>query len=60
MACAVGAARGRAERLLLGVYAGNTRAIRFYQKQGFEQIGDRRFQVGDRFYDDIVLAKPLD
>ena len=51
-------ARG-ARRLLLGVYAGNTRARAFYRRQGFEQIADRRFRVGDREYDDVVLARTL-
>jgi GNAT superfamily N-acetyltransferase len=48
-----------AQRLLLGVYGGNVRARRFYGKQGFIQIGDRQFRVGDRDYDDVVLARPL-
>ena len=48
-----------ARRLLLGVYAGNARARAFYAKNGFAQIAERKFQVGDRFYDDVVLAKPL-
>lgn len=48
-----------ARRLLLGVYAGNERAMAFYRKQGFEPIARRRFQVGDRDYDDIVFAKVL-
>jgi len=49
----------RAARLLLGVYAGNDRAMAFYKKNGFVRIADRQFQVGDRHYDDVVLAKPL-
>lgn len=49
----------QARRLLLGVYAGNERAMAFYRKQGFEPIARRRFQVGDRDYDDIVFAKAL-
>ncbi len=49
-----------ARRLLLGVYAGNARAIAFYRKQGFEPVANRLFQVGDRDYDDIVFARPLD
>ncbi|HET8611630.1 MAG TPA: GNAT family N-acetyltransferase [Sphingomonas sp.] len=53
------AMRRGARRLLLGVYAGNARAIAFYRKQGFEPIADRRFRVGDRDYDDVVLARPL-
>ncbi|SNS82778.1 Ribosomal protein S18 acetylase RimI [Sphingomonas laterariae] len=52
------AAQG-ASRLLLGVYGQNARAIAFYRKQGFEQIGERRFRVGHRDYDDVVLARPL-
>lgn len=49
-----GARERGASRLLLGVYAGNARAIGFYQRQGFEAIGMRRFAVGDREYDDII------
>ena len=49
----------RARRVLLGVYRHNERAIQFYQKNGFAQIAERRFRVGDRDYEDIVLAKPL-
>lgn len=56
---AVLAATAGFERLLLGVYAGNDRAIAFYRKHGFEPIGERRFDVGGTLYDDLVLAKPL-
>lgn len=59
MAAAVKAAAGY-RRLLLGVYADNARAIAFYRKQGFADIGTRRFDVGGRMYDDLVLARPLD
>ena len=47
------------DRLLLGVKANNDRAIAFYTKQGFTQIGTRRFDVGGTFYDDVVLARDL-
>jgi len=50
----------RARRLLLGVYAGNERALAFYLKNGFERVGERRFRVGGCEYDDYVLARPLD
>lgn len=53
------AARDGARRLLLGVYANNARALAFYRKQGFTDIGERRFNVGGRVYDDRVLALPL-
>ncbi len=48
-----------ANRLLLGVYAGNARANAFYTKQGFRQIATRQFNVGGQICDDFVLARPL-
>ena len=51
-------ARG-AERLVLGVYAGNASAQAFYRRNGFSQIGQRTFFVGDTAYDDFTFAKPL-
>ncbi|MCZ8130294.1 MAG: GNAT family N-acetyltransferase [Steroidobacteraceae bacterium] len=60
MACAVDAARElRARRLMLGVFSGNERAIGFYRRQGFTDVGVRRFRVGDREYDDVVLARDV-
>ena len=47
------------QRLLLGVYRHNERAIAFYRKQGFEPAGTRQFNVGGTLYDDLVFAKPL-
>ena len=58
MQAAIAGAQG-ARRLLLGVYAGNRRAIAFYRKNGFEQIAERKFDVGGTLYDDVVLARPL-
>jgi ribosomal protein S18 acetylase RimI-like enzyme len=46
-------------RALLGVYARNDRAIGFYARHGFGQVGVRTFQVGRRLYDDVVLACAL-
>lgn len=54
------AVQQRCTRLLLGVYSGNTRARAFYAKSGFVQIAERRFRVGDRHYDDVVLARPIE
>ncbi len=48
-----------AGRLLVGVYDRNDKAIAFYRRSGFEEIGTREFQVGDDFYHDLVLALPL-
>ena len=52
------AARG-AERLLLGVYSGNARAIAFYRKAGFERVGEHRFIVGETGYEDWILARQI-
>ncbi len=46
-------------RLLLGVYAANDRALAFYRKQGFEIVGDRRFQVGAALFEDKIMARGL-
>jgi ribosomal protein S18 acetylase RimI-like enzyme len=60
MEAAIDDARQRgAPRLLLGTYEDNHRAIAFYTKAGFALAGTRQFQVGERIYDDIVLAKRL-
>lgn len=48
------------DRLLLGVKNDNHRAIGFYRKHGFTQIATRRFDVGGKLYDDVVLARDLD
>ena len=55
---AVEAAEG-CKRLLLGVKEDNGRAIAFYEREGFRQIGTRRFDVGGKQYDDVVLARAL-
>lgn len=60
MSTALDRARGDGKRrALLGVYGKNEPAIAFYRKIGFEQIGERKFQVGGNWYDDVVLALSL-
>lgn len=60
MELAVGDARmmGRM-RLLLGVYSKNVRARSFYERHGFTSVGERRFQVGSVFHDDVIYARAL-
>jgi ribosomal protein S18 acetylase RimI-like enzyme len=58
MECAVAAAAGHA-RVLLGVKADNARAIAFYAKHGFGEIGTRRFRTGETWHHDLVLARTL-
>lgn len=48
-----------AQRLMLGVYKGNERAIGFYERVGFSTIGERLFQVGNRGYEDHIMALEL-
>lgn len=60
MEAAIGAAQDMGKtRLLLGVYVANDRAIAFYRKQGFDSIGERRFQVGAALFEDKIMARPL-
>ncbi len=60
MATAQDEARRRgAQRLLLGVYAQNQRALAFYARAGFVRLGQRRFSVGGREYEDMILALDL-
>ncbi len=46
-------------RVLLGVYGGNARAHRFYEKQGFTVAGSRQFLVGKTLHDDRIYARNL-
>lgn len=48
-----------AERLLLGVYSRNPRAIEFYERSGFVRLGTYRFEMRSRGYDDFVMALAL-
>ncbi|MGR2752004.1 GNAT family N-acetyltransferase [Agromyces arachidis] len=53
------AMRSGAAALWLGVNQENARAIRFYEKHGFEVVGTKRFLIGDRYEHDYVLERPL-
>ena len=48
-------AMGR-RRMLLGVHAGNARALGFYERAGFQVLGTRTFQMGFSVFDDFVLG----
>lgn len=47
------------KRLLLGTYEDNRRAMSFYAKHGFTTIGARKFNIGGKIFDDIIMAKYL-
>ena len=60
MARAVDDARAMGRnRLLLGVYGGNDRARRFYERQGFAVAGRRQYQIGATLHDDFIYARAL-
>ena len=60
MELAVESAREQgAKRLLLGVHPENYRALAFYRKSGYVQIGTRSFQVGASTFVDPVFALSL-
>jgi len=50
----------RARMLVLGVYQGNEKALAFYARQGFSQIGTRSFTVGTTTFDDYVLGRRVE
>lgn len=47
------------DRVLLGVYAHNERALAFYRRRGFTAVAQRRFTVGGNAYEDTVFALAL-
>jgi ribosomal protein S18 acetylase RimI-like enzyme len=48
-----------ARRVWLGVWEENARAIAFYRRCGFEEIGEQLFQLGSVAQRDLVMARPL-
>lgn len=51
------ARRRGAEAVWLGVYSINDRAIRFYERQGFECVGTYEFTLGRTTYTDPVYIR---
>jgi ribosomal protein S18 acetylase RimI-like enzyme len=51
-------ARG-AKRVLLAVYESNDRAIAFYERTGFQHIGETTFMVGDVPFNDMVYVRDM-
>ena len=47
------------ELLWLGVWEHNTRAIRFYEKHGFADVGEQDFLLGTDLQHDRVMTRPL-
>lgn len=53
------AQEGQHDVVWLSTWERNTRALRFYEKQGFEDVGGETFLLGTDLQDDRVLAKRL-
>ena len=58
-ACAAEAAHRGADTLWLAVWERNARAIRFYARHGFRDVGAQHFVLGSDVQDDRVMAKTL-
>jgi diamine N-acetyltransferase len=58
-ACVDHAMRSGAGTLFLGVWEKNPRALRFYAREGFVEVGRQIFQVGSDPQQDLVLARRL-
>jgi diamine N-acetyltransferase len=48
-----------ADLVWLGVWERNPRAIRFYQKSGFQEIGEQTFTVGADLQRDLVMSHAI-
>ena len=44
----------------LGVWEKNLRAIRFYEKWGFEKVGTQKFVLGSDVQNDYIMARPIE
>ncbi len=60
MEAAIASAREQgAPHLLLGLHPENHRAMAFYRKHGFKQIGTRQFHLGQTLFEDPVMRLTL-
>ena len=50
-------ARQRSDIVWLGVWERNPRAISFYNKYGFIEVGDHKFRLGNDLQRDIVMSR---
>lgn len=48
-----------ADVLWLGVWENNHKALAFYARNGFREVGDHIFQIGDQVDRDLILALDL-
>lgn len=48
-----------ADVLWLGVWENNHKALAFYARHGFHEVGEHIFRIGDQVDRDLILAKDL-
>jgi ribosomal protein S18 acetylase RimI-like enzyme len=48
-----------ADVLWLGVWEHNAKALAFYTRSGFREVGDHHFQIGQQVDRDLILVKDL-
>ncbi len=56
-ACLDSAIQSGHDILWLGVWEKNERAIRFYERTGFNRIGSLPFEFGDELHTDLLMAR---
>jgi GNAT superfamily N-acetyltransferase len=59
-ACLHEAEQAACDVVWLDVWEKNPRAIAFYRKWGFEQVGTQAFQLGDDIQNDWLMARSVD
>ena len=59
-ACEVEARRRGARAMWLGVWAHNVRAVGFYTKSGFRDVGSHHFVLGTDVQTDRIMAREVD
>lgn len=57
--CCAEAKRKGCERIWLGVWRENLAAQKFYEKLGFEKIGELQFKYGEHWETNFVMAKKI-
>jgi ribosomal protein S18 acetylase RimI-like enzyme len=58
-ACLTEARREGCGAVWLGVWERNARAIAFYRKAGFTEVGIQVFQLGEDLQRDLIMVRPL-
>jgi ribosomal protein S18 acetylase RimI-like enzyme len=58
-ACVAQARAWHCDSLWLGVWKENARAIAFYRRLGFQEVGSQTFRIGNDIQNDLVMSRTL-